>query len=57
MPVRIMDPKKLFQRLKDTGFTDIQAEAVIGVLREDLDMEPSRSGAWSDMAGLAKTSA
>lgn len=48
MPVRIMDPKKLFQRLKDTGFSDIQAEAVMGVLREDLDMEPPGNRARSE---------
>ena len=57
MPVRIMDPKKLSQRLKETGFTEIQAEAVLGVLRENLDMETTRSSVWTEMAGFAKSSA
>ena len=55
MPVRIMDPKKLFQRLKDTGFTDIQAEAVLGVLREDLEMEPPGNRARSEAAVFARS--
>ena len=45
MPVEIMNPRKLFQRLTDTGFTEIQAEAVMGILRESLEIEPARSRA------------
>ena len=56
MPVEIMNPRKLFQRLTDTGFTEIQAEAVMGILREGLEAEPARRASRSGVGELVESS-